>query len=66
MSSRGPPYFNQRAYSHWDKYTRYLEDMTAVVERCHNVLKDGAIVVWNVGNGFRHGARACSPSRSLA
>jgi DNA modification methylase len=47
----GPPYFNQRGYSHWDDYARYLEDMNAVIQRCHAVLRDGAIVVWNVGNG---------------
>lgn len=47
----GPPYFNQRVYSHWDDYARYLEDMDVVIKRCRAVLRDGAIVVWNVGNG---------------
>jgi len=47
----GPPYFNQRAYSHWDDYARYLEDMDVVIKRCHTALRSGGIVLWNVGNG---------------
>ncbi len=47
----GPPYFNQRAYSYWDSYVRYLEDMAAIIKRCHELLGDGGVVVWNVGNG---------------
>jgi DNA modification methylase len=47
----GPPYFNQRPYSHWDDYTAYLEDLNAVIASCHKNLKAGGICVWNVGNG---------------
>lgn len=47
----GPPYFNQRPYSHWDDYAEYLRDIDAVIARCHAALKDGGILVWNVGNG---------------
>jgi hypothetical protein len=47
----GPPYFNQRAYSHWDDYAKYLRDMDAVMARCQGALKAGGIVVWNIGNG---------------
>jgi len=47
----GPPYFNQRAYSHWDDYAKYLGDVDAVIARCYAALKEGGIVVWNVGNG---------------
>ena len=49
----GPPYFNQRAYSHWDDYAKYLRDMDAVMARCHAALKDGGIVVWHIGNGSK-------------
>lgn len=49
----GPPYFNQRAYSHWDDYTKYLRDMDAVMARCHAALKNGGIVVWHIGNGSK-------------
>jgi DNA modification methylase len=47
----GPPYFNQRAYSHWDEYTAYLEDMRKVIQNCHDMLKDGGVCVWNIANG---------------
>ncbi|MBN2308441.1 MAG: DNA modification methylase [Candidatus Hydrogenedentes bacterium] len=47
----GPPYFNQRAYSHWDDYATYLRHIDAVVARCYDVLEDGGILVWNAGNG---------------
>jgi len=47
----GPPYFNQRAYSHWDKYTTYLEDMEKIIHNCHDILKEGAVCVWNIANG---------------
>lgn len=47
----GPPYFNQRVYSHWDEYETYLEDMRKIIENCHFVLKDGRICVWNIANG---------------
>jgi DNA modification methylase len=47
----GPPYFNQRAYSHWDEYDAYLVDIASVVENCREVLKSGAVCVWNIANG---------------
>jgi len=47
----GPPYFNQRAYSQWEEYQAYLEDMRQIVQNCRDVLKDGAICVWNIANG---------------
>lgn len=47
----GPPYFNQRAYSHWDEYQAYLLDMRKVIENCRDVLKDGSVCVWNIANG---------------
>lgn len=47
----GPPYFNQRAYSHWDDYNTYLADMRKIIRNCYGILKDGAVCVWNIGNG---------------
>lgn len=47
----GPPYFNQRDYSHWDEYTAYLEDMRKIIQNCYDILKDGAVCVWNIANG---------------
>ncbi len=47
----GPPYFNQRAYSHWDEYLVYLEDMRKIIQNCHDILKAGGVCVWNIANG---------------
>ena len=47
----GPPYFNQRDYSHWDEYSAYIEDMRKIIQNCHNILKDGGVCVWNIANG---------------
>jgi len=47
----GPPYFNQRIYSHWDEYETYLEDMRKIIQNCYSVLKDGGVCVWNIANG---------------
>jgi DNA modification methylase len=47
----GPPYFNQRVYSHWEDYQTYLEDMRKIIQNCHNILKDGAVCMWNIANG---------------
>lgn len=47
----GPPYFNQRNYSHWEEYETYLEDMNLVIKNCHSILKDGSVCVWNIANG---------------
>jgi DNA modification methylase len=41
-----PPYFNQREYSHWDRYEDYLADMVRVVER----LPAPILICWNVGD----------------
>jgi len=46
----GPPYFNQREYAQWEKYDDYLEDMQRVIENCSRLLKDGAVLVWNIAN----------------
>ena len=47
----GPPYFNQRAYSHWEEYELYLGDMRKIIQNCYDILKDGAVLVWNIANG---------------
>ena len=47
----GPPYFNQREYSHWADYQDYLADMSRVVKNCVEVLKPGGVIGWNIGNG---------------
>jgi len=47
----GPPYFNQRAYSHWDQYSLYLEDMKIIIQNCFSILKPGGVCVWNIANG---------------
>lgn len=47
----GPPYFNQREYAHWDEYDLYLADMQKIIGNCHDMMKAGNIVVWNIGNG---------------
>jgi DNA modification methylase len=47
----GPPYFNQREYSHWEEYSAYLEDMRKIIQNCHDILKAGGVCVWNIANG---------------
>jgi DNA modification methylase len=47
----GPPYFNQRDYSHWEEYSAYLEDMRRIIQNCHDILKAGGVCVWNIANG---------------
>jgi DNA modification methylase len=47
----GPPYFNQRAYSHWEEYDAYLQDMRLIINNCRDILKDGSVCVWNIANG---------------
>lgn len=47
----GPPYFNQRVYAQWSEYPEYISDMQAIVENCHGLLKDGSVIMWNIGNG---------------
>ncbi len=51
----GPPYFNQREYSHWDDYDSYLNDMLVVAENCRDRMKAGAVLVWNIGSGSSTG-----------
>lgn len=47
----GPPYFNQREYSHWDEYSSYLDDMQKIIQNCYVIMKDGSVCVWNIANG---------------
>ena len=47
----GPPYFNQRVYSHWEQYSTYLDDMRKIIHNCRDILKDGGTCVWNIANG---------------
>jgi DNA modification methylase len=47
----GPPYFNQREYSHWDEYSVYLDDMRKIIQNCHEIIKPGGVCVWNIANG---------------
>lgn len=60
----GPPYFNQRRYSHWQEYEDYLNDMRKIAENCYSVLGKGGIVTWNIANGYStkhaHVAQHCS------
>jgi hypothetical protein len=42
----GPPYFNQRVYSHWEDYPTYLEDMRIIIQNCYAILKNGAVCMW--------------------
>jgi DNA modification methylase len=47
----GPPYFNQREYSHWNEYTSYIDDMRTIITNCCTLLKEGSVCVWNIANG---------------
>ena len=47
----GPPYFNQRTYSHWQEYEACIADMKPIIQNCLDILKDGATCVWNIANG---------------
>jgi DNA modification methylase len=47
----GPPYFNQREYSHWNEYSSYIEDMRTIIVNCYTLLKEGSVCVWNIANG---------------
>jgi DNA modification methylase len=47
----GPPYFNQREYSHWNEYASYIDDMRIIITNCCALLKEGSICVWNIANG---------------
>ncbi len=50
MVFSGPPYLNLREYSHWETFEDYLNDMFQVISNCFTILRDGGIIVWNVGN----------------
>ncbi len=47
----GPPYFNQRIYSQWEKYDSYLEDMRTIIQNSYQIMQDGAVCAWNIANG---------------
>jgi len=47
----GPPYFNQRNYSHWSTYDAYLEDIGAVMNNCISALGSCGVVTWLIGRG---------------
>lgn len=47
----GPPYYNQRDYSHWEEYSDYLKDMHKIIRNCQGILKAGGVCVWNIANG---------------
>lgn len=50
-----PPYYNQRAYSHWPGYDRYLADMASTLEALAGLLAPGGAVVWLIGRGSSEG-----------
>jgi DNA modification methylase len=50
-----PPYFNHRAYAHWENHLQYLEDMRIIIVNCKDILKDGGIIVWNIANHCSEG-----------
>jgi hypothetical protein len=41
----GPPYFNQREYSHWNEYSSYIDDMRTIIVNCYTLLKEGSVCV---------------------
>ena len=43
-----PPYWNQREYSHWNKFEDYIADMVLVVGNAP--VKSNTIVFWNIGD----------------
>jgi len=46
----GPPYFNLREYIQWDSFQGYMTDMHVIMKNCHDVMAEGAVIVWNIGN----------------
>ncbi|MEW6236278.1 MAG: site-specific DNA-methyltransferase [Candidatus Omnitrophota bacterium] len=48
----GPPYFNQRKYSHWNTYESYLLSMNAVIENCVRFTSMPSIHAWQIGRGY--------------
>ncbi len=51
MVFTGPPYFNQRSYSHWDTYDLYLDGITKVIKNCILKVAKGAVFALQVGRG---------------
>lgn len=49
----GPPYFNQREYAQWKTNEDYIDDMQAILNNCHMIAKDGAVIAWNIASGAR-------------
>jgi hypothetical protein len=49
----GPPYFNQRVYAQWQSNDDYHADMQAILNNCHAVAKEGAVIAWNIASGSR-------------
>jgi DNA modification methylase len=45
-----PPYFNQREYSHWEKYEDYLTFITKVFQTFKQFQDDKFLIAWNVGD----------------
>lgn len=41
-----PPYWNQRSYSHWDSYEKYISDVAVWVRGVYRVLKSGRHCFW--------------------
>jgi len=46
----GPPFFNLRSYSQWGSFQDYMEDMRKILLNCHDVLENGGVIVWDIGN----------------
>ncbi len=51
----GPPCFNQKGLGCWDSYPAYLQSMRQVMLGCLAALRDGSVLVWNIGNGSADG-----------
>lgn len=43
-----PPYYNAKEYSVFKSYKSYLDKMSDVLEKCHDVLEDGRFILINV------------------
>jgi DNA modification methylase len=52
MMVTSPPYYNARAYSHWENLNLYLEDMRIIIRESFRVLENHRAFVWNVGDIF--------------
>jgi len=46
-----PPYFNQRTqYAEWENYDKYREDMRKCMKYCYDMMRDGGVIAWNIGD----------------